>query len=133
MAHDPMARTGHDPTAAVLRLTARVIGVLAASMWIVIFAASVFHRRTQSFTFESAVLTVLGTWAAAGIAIAFRHELAGGVIAFAAGCAFAVFASLAAGRNVLLAVLVSGGPFLLAGALFAASWYRRRATGRTPG
>ncbi len=113
-------------SATVCRLIARVIGSMTAAMWIVIFVAGIVQHDQQSFTDESAILAVLTWWAILGVTIAFRHERAGSIVTLTAGCALAIFAALAAGRNIILAVLISSGPFLLSGALFAASWWLRR-------
>ena len=125
MEHRRLPKTGRS-SATVCRLTARIIGSIAAAMWIVIFVAGILQHNQQPFTGESAILAALTLWAIVGVTIAFRHEQAGSLVTLTAGCTLAIFAALAAGRNIVLAVLISSGPFLLSGALFAASWWLRR-------
>jgi lipoprotein signal peptidase len=109
-----------------MRLAARIIGVLAVAMWIMIFVGGLIAENPQPLTTESYVLIALSTCAAVGVAWAFVAERTGGLITLVVGVAFAVFALMTAGRNAWIAVLFSGGPFILAGALFLGSWYRRR-------
>ena len=64
--------------------------------------------------------------ASMGVVIAWRREAIGGAIAVIAGVALCIFAYVTAGAREGLAMAVSGGPFLLAGVLFLAGWWRSR-------
>ncbi|MCP4962876.1 MAG: hypothetical protein GY925_26870 [Actinomycetia bacterium] len=72
---------------------------------------------------EDAFLEGLGVLALAtanigAIIRAFRHQRQGGTLLLITGGLFSVFAIATAGRNHWFAALVSGGPFVLSGALF---------------
>jgi len=63
---------------------------------------------------------------ALGVLIAWRREGIGGAILVIYAVMFSTFAYFSAGRNKGFAMLVSGGPFLLIGILFLATWRRSR-------
>jgi DMSO reductase anchor subunit len=120
-----IVETNTPGSATTMRLVARVVGVLAVAMWIMIFVGGLIAENPEPLTTESYLLIALSAGAAVGVAWAFVDEKAGGLITLVVGVAFAVFALVTAGRNAWLAVLFSGGPFILAGAFFLGSWYRR--------
>jgi hypothetical protein len=68
-----------------------------------------------------------------GVLVAWFREGLGGAILLTVGVAHSTFALFAAGHNRGLAMLISGGPFLLIGVLFLASWWRAGRTGRRQG
>ncbi|RMG45280.1 MAG: hypothetical protein D6723_18550 [Acidobacteria bacterium] len=58
--------------------------------------------------------------------IAWWKEGLGGLLLFACGIAGSMFAGMAAGRNKAMAMLVTGGPFVVAGFFFIGSWWLLR-------
>ena len=122
----PKAR---DRTAKWVRWVARGIGSLAGVVWLFTIIASTVLEGSEEVTWEGGILAGLVIVATAGILIAWWQEGIGGTIAVIGGVALGVFASVSAGRNDAQAVLVSGGPFLIAGILFLTSW-RRSTRGR---
>jgi hypothetical protein len=105
---------------------ARGLGTLAAAWWLFVGAAEAIAGR-EPWTLEGALLAILVVANGAGAALAWWREWIGGTVLIVAGAALCLFAYLTAGRNKGVAVLVSGAPFLLAGALILAS--RRRSRG----
>ncbi|MBU2236345.1 hypothetical protein KKA01_04815 [Patescibacteria group bacterium] len=70
---------------------------------------------------ESFILTCLVIFAAVGVVIAWKNAKNGGMLTLVAGIALSVFALFSAGHNHAFAMLISGGPYIIAGALFLAS------------
>ncbi len=115
------------PSAATaMRLAARVIGVLAVALWIMIFVGGLLAENPEPLTTEGYLIIALSACGAVGVAWAFVNERTGGIITLIVGVAFSVFALATAGRNAWIAVAFAGGPFLAAGALFLGSWWARR-------
>ena len=87
-----------------------------------------------SWTFEGLMITGLTATALLGILIAWWREGLGGAVLVTVAVAHSTFAYFAAGRNKPLAMLISGGPFLVTGILFLVSWRRgmpRKQSGRS--
>ncbi|RMF69345.1 MAG: hypothetical protein D6743_01960 [Calditrichaeota bacterium] len=116
--------------AIALRWSARGVGSLAAASWLFVIIAGAVAKE-EPWTSESTVLTVLGAASALGVLIAWRKEGLGGLLLVACGIAGNIFGWIAAGRNKAVAMLVTGGPFVVAGLLFIGSWWllRRRTAG----
>jgi hypothetical protein len=60
------------------------------------------------------------------VLIAWWRDGLGGTLVVVCAIAHSTFAAIASGHHHGLAVLISGGPFLLVGILFLASWWRSR-------
>ncbi|HFB99112.1 MAG TPA: hypothetical protein ENJ62_08225 [Bryobacterales bacterium] len=106
--------------AARLRWLGRGIGAWAAACWLFILIAEGLAAE-QPWTPESTILAAIGIASAVGVSIAWRREKLGGLFLVACGIAGSIFAGVAAGRNKLLAMIVTGGPFVAAGVFFLAS------------
>jgi MYXO-CTERM domain-containing protein len=65
----------------------------------------------------------------AGVLTAWWRERIGGIVLLVIALAHGTFALISSGHNRGFAVLISGGPFLLIGLLFLASWRRRSSQG----
>jgi hypothetical protein len=91
-----------------------------AGFWLLI---GVLHAVVGSdpWTWESAVMVVLMVSSALGVLIAWWREGLGGFLVLTCGVAHSTFAYISSGHNKALAVLISGGPFLLTGILFLVS------------
>ncbi len=114
-------------------VAARIVGTTASIWWVFILVASLIAEGFDSIEAEGTVLVALIFFAVIGVAIGFTREDIGGVIALLAGVALGVFAVITAGRNHWLAVLVSGGPFILTGVLFLLSAHRNAQQGHGSG
>lgn len=107
-----------------MRWLGRGIGSFAGAWWLFIAIAEVIVDRT-SWSLEGAVLGGLVGVTALGVLVAWWRERIGGTIVVVGAAALCVFAYVTAGYNKGLAVLISGGPFLVAGILFLESWRQR--------
>ena len=104
-----------------IRWTARIIGLTASLMWLFILIASLIEEGFGAMVTEGMMLGALVGIAVIGVVVGISNEETGGAIALPAGIALAVFAAVTAGRNHWLAILVSGGPFMISGTLFMLS------------
>ncbi len=118
-----MTNTSHTDERATRRLrrTARATGSLVAAFWLFMGIAHAVSE-SEPLTSEGAIMAGLMCASVLGVLVAWRREGPGGAILVACGVAHSTFACFAAGRNHAFAMLVSGGPFLLIGALFLLLW-----------
>ena len=108
----PVRREGR-----ILRFISRAIATGATLFWLFVLSASVFVEEAGGTSIEGWFLLGLIMAAAAGSVVMYLRQGTGSVVVLIAGVALAVFAVVTAGRNQLLAVLVSGFPFIVAGLL----------------
>ena len=113
-----------------LRWTARIIGTLLAGFWLFAgIASGIAEPAPWPLPWESMVMAALMIVSVAGVLIAWWREGIGGAVLVTVGVAHCVNALIQAGHNRLLAVLISGVPFIVVGILFLVSWSRSRASG----
>ena len=120
-----------DTTTKWMRWIARGIGSLAGTFWLLSLTvgltvgliAEVIGGHT-TWSLEGAMLGGLVIFVALGVLVAWRREGTGGMIVLIGAIALCAFAYVTAGRNKVFAMLISGGPFLVAGILFLACWHR---------
>jgi hypothetical protein len=112
-----------DRLTASLRWSARAVGSLPALGWVSVGLVSALLER-EPWTRESAWMVLLISVLTLAVLLAWRREKLGGALLVVGAVAFGLFAYVTAGRNKGYAMLVSGGPFLLSGALFLAAWRR---------
>ena len=120
-----------DRTTKRVRRTARAIGTFAGAYWLLAVIGSFIAEMLSNsarLTLEGVILGILVIAAALGVLVAWRREGVGGTIVVVCGAAHSVFAYVVAGHHKGFAVLVSGVPFLVAGALFLVSWRRSRSS-----
>jgi hypothetical protein len=112
-----------------LRRTARIIGTLLAGFWLFAgIASGIAEAAPWPLPWESMAMAALMIVSAAGVLIAWWREGIGGAVLVTVGVAHCVNALIQAGRNRLLAVLISGVPFIVVGILFLVSWSRSKAS-----
>ena len=122
-------------SADVPRWIARVIGSLASAIFLLIIIAGALSGE-EPWTAESTILTVLFAASALSVLIAWWKEGLGGSLVTACGIAGCIFGGVAAGRNKLVAGLITGGPFVVAGFFFIVSqrlWGEETAGSLRPG
>ena len=112
-----------------LRWLGRGTGSLVAGFWLFIAVVGAVGGA-EPWTLESSILTGLIVCSVAGVAVAWWREGLGGTLLLVIAAAYGLFAYFAAGHNKGMAVAVSGGPFLVVGLLFLASWWGRRKDGQ---
>jgi len=116
-----------DTTTKWMCWLARGIGSLVGAFWLLSLIASliveVIGGRTP-WSLEGAILAGLVIITALGVLIAWRREGIGGTIVAIGAIALGTFAYITARFNKVWAMLITGGPFLVAGTLFLACWRR---------
>ena len=121
-----------DPGAKRMRRVARGVGSFVAAFWLF---AGIGSGMAESgpMGLEDAIMAVLITSTVVGVAVAWWRERIGGTMLLVCAVAHSTFAYFAAGHNKGFAMLISGGPWLVVGLLFLASWRRsRRSRGPLP-
>jgi hypothetical protein len=108
-----------------LRWAARGVGSLVAGYWLFIALAYAIGGH-EPRSAESLTMTGLIVSSTAGTLIAWWRARIGGIVLLVIAVAHSVFALIASGHHRGVAVLIAGGPFLLAGLLFLASWWKTR-------
>ena len=108
-----------------MRWIAHGIGSFASAFWLLVGVGEAISEPTP-WSLEGAMLAVLLTTTVLGVLIAWWWEEIGGTIVMIDALALCTFAYVTVGRNKTFAMLLSGGPFLVASILFLASWRRTR-------
>lgn len=103
-----------------LLLTGEIIGTIASVFWIVVLVLSAF-TESEPVTWEGVLLFLLVAGASTGIAISYRRLRMGTHVVLTFAFLLGIFAIASAGHNHWLAVLISAGPFIVAGVLFLLS------------
>jgi hypothetical protein len=118
-----MANIGKNPGRAARWLCpfARLWGTLAAAVWLVVWVLAGVSGDAP-WTAESSVLATLIIASVLGVIVGWWRAGFGGMLLVIAAVAHAIFAYLTAEHNQGLSILVTGGPFLVAGALFLLCW-----------
>jgi hypothetical protein len=113
-----------------LRVFARMVGLLAlltAVLYLRALASGGFLYRGDSETIPvTTILFVLMLVAAAGLVLTWKWECLGGVVAVLGSIAVAVIVYSTFSENRLLATLIYSSPFLVAGTLCLADWWKHR-------
>lgn len=128
-----MQGSSADAATKWVRWMARGIGSLAGAFWLLSLIASLIVELIEGhgpWSPEGAMLMGLVIFVALGVLIAWRREGIGGLVAVIGAIALCIFAYVTAGHNKGFAMLISGGPFLVAGILFLACWRRSERQGR---
>ena len=120
-----MLNTNHTDgrTTRWIRWTARGIGAFVAGYCLLMGVVYGISEPGPE-TWEDWVMAGLIITSVLGVLIAWRRERIGGTILVICAVAHSTFAYIAAGHNKGFAMLISGGPFLLIGALFLTSWHK---------
>ena len=120
-----MSEDRANRTAKPVRWIARITGSLVAAFWLFIGIVSGIGEPAP-WPLESAILAALIIVSALGVLIAWWREGLGGLVIIGCAVANSVFAFFAAGHSRGMAILIAGGPWLVVGSLFLASWHRSR-------
>ncbi len=117
------AKSTDDRATKWMRWIARGVGSLVTGFWL--FVGIVFGVvDPEPWTLESGSMAGLVISSTLGVLIAWWRDGLGGLILVICAIAHSTFAYFSSGHNTGLAMLISGGPFLLSGILFRASWSR---------
>jgi len=117
-----------DRTARWLRRIARGMGALVAALWLFTLFVHIVAAigEPEPWTLESAMMAGWMITAPLSILIAWWREGIGGTILVIYAVAFSTFGYVTAGHNKVYAMSITGGPFLVVGLLFLASWWRAK-------
>jgi hypothetical protein len=124
------SRSTGDQAIRWIRWIARGTGSSVAAFWLLMGVLSGIIEPGP-WSLESAIMAGLIVTSALAVLVAWWREGIGGTMVVVCAVAHSVFAYVASGHNRGLAMLISGGPFLVIGILFLASWWRSRGA-RTP-
>lgn len=116
--------TNRKPPHPGLKWSGRVLGSLSALFWVlstVLSGITEILRTRRIPSLEGSVLLLLVIFNSAAVGISWRKIRLGGLLVVAGGILLSIFAVITAGHNRIFAVLVSGFPFLVAGALLVLS------------
>jgi hypothetical protein len=108
----------------MLQRFGRLLASASVALYGVMFLGSYFHEPAGAYLALLAVVAI----AAAGAVAAWLNDSAGGVMLVGAGVAMAICAGVVAEKNRTAAILLTSGPFLVAGlallsaAAFHAQW-----------
>jgi len=108
-----------------LRESAHTLGVTIAVLWIL---AGIGYAILDPWTWKSELVIAFLFFLGLGVGIAWWKEGIGGIMLIVLSVAFSIFACIEATRNHVLAVFLSGVPFLIVGILFLATWRRAKKT-----
>jgi hypothetical protein len=108
---------------------ARAVSLLATAIWFLIMLDIIlceFVVGCITITWETAFLVFLVAVSALSVVFAWRREGAGGLAMIIWGLAFTVIAYVTSHPYQIVSMLATGVPFIIAGSLFLASWWRLR-------
>lgn len=106
-----------------------ILGTLAGVFWLASLILNAIQELSDGVlpnSIEGPLLALLVLSASASVGFSWRNLKVGGVLTTGSGLALSIFAYFSSGHNHLIAALVSGFPFFLAGILitFSARWKR---------
>jgi len=113
----------------VLHWLGRGVGWLVAAICLLIVASEVVWSQTPPFTEahrQGVVLVGLILVTVLTALAALRWPRIGGTTIVIGAIALGIFAYITAQQNRIIAAVVLGGPFLLAGILFLMNWWGSR-------
>lgn len=116
-------KEGADRTTAIIRWAARAIGTIVVLFWLLIAVGYGITEPSQ-MTLDDMIMVVLVAGTTLGLTLSWINEKTGGIITLLFGLAHSTYALVEAGHNQGLAMLISGGPFILVGILFLIAFRR---------
>lgn len=114
-------KQGSSRSARWLRWISRIAGTLVAGFWLSMGILSAIFER-EPWTVEGFIMASLIVASAVGVGLAWWRARLGGIVLLLVGVAHCIFALVEARHNVAFAVLISGVPYLIVGALFLLAW-----------
>ncbi|SHH58445.1 hypothetical protein [Thermosipho atlanticus] len=101
----------------------KILGFIVISFWVFILLGHIFGAANEHLQFtetaimEGVILTLLIFTEIVGFLLNFKYKRLGATIVIIGALFLCVFAGITAGHNKLLAISVSGLPFLIVGIL----------------
>ncbi len=96
---------------------ARIIGLSAGFFWVFVLLSGSFERNSP-YKLQLMLVFILICINFASVVLALWSERIGGVLLVVSSIVLCAFAFFVSGQNRIVAMLVSGFPFLLSGVLF---------------
>ena len=109
-----------------IRKIARIASVIVGGYWAFALSMEAIMLKKMVWNLETTLLATLVVILLIGVVIAWINEKIGGTVLILAGIGFSIFAYFSAGRNQILAMSVSGVPFIICGILFLIAWMRKK-------
>ena len=122
-------QTGQGPTTA-MRWTARILALLAVGLF-VFFAVDLGARVFPTLRWgpQGIPLLIVVGIALAGVLVAWRWELVGGIMTVAGATGIVALVCLGSGMDMLFCAFLFSLPLYVAGALYLGCCWRTRALG----
>lgn len=99
------------------RKIGRILGIIIISIWIIIFLGELFgggdEYLVEGAELQGMILFLILLIEMFGFVLNWKFRKVGALIVIIASIDLLIFAGVTAGRNVLLAMSVSGLPFLI--------------------
>ncbi|MBO8160441.1 MAG: hypothetical protein H0Z24_02295 [Thermosipho sp. (in: Bacteria)] len=103
------------------RRIGRILGIIVISFWLFIFFSHIFggadEYLTESAKVQGTILVLLILAEIVGFILNWKYRKLGATIVLIGAIALCIFAFVTAGQNKLMAISVSGLPFLILGIL----------------
>ena len=109
-----------------IRKIARIASVIVGGYWAFALSMEAIMLKKMVWNLETTLLVTFVVILLIGVVIAWINEKIGGTVLILAGIGFSIFAYFSAGHNKILAMLVSGVPFIICGILFLITWMEKR-------
>ena len=109
-----------------IRKIARIASVIVGGYWAFALSMEAIMLKKMVWNLETTFLVTLVVILLIGVVIAWINEKIGGTVLILAGIGFSTFAYFSAGRNQILAMSVSGVPFIICGILFLIAWMGKK-------
>ena len=110
-----------------MRLTARVIGLVASGFWLIsLITSGIFEALAGDWEaiveIEGILLVVFAAIALAVCVVSWWRERLAGILLVLIAIGFGAYSGAIAGRNHIIVGLMIGLPYLIAGVLLLYSW-----------
>ena len=109
-----------------IRKIARIASVIVGGYWAFALSMEAIMLKKMVWNLETTLLVTFVIILLIGVVIAWINEKIGGTVLILAGIGFSTFAYFSAGRNQILAMSVSGVPFIICGIFFLISWMGKK-------
>jgi len=109
-----------------IRKIARIVSIIVGGYWAFALSMEVIMLKKMVWDLETTLLVTFVVILLISVVIAWINEKMGGTVLILAGIGFSIFAYFSAGHNKILAMLVSGVPFIICGILFLITWMEKR-------
>jgi hypothetical protein len=122
----------HYNLAGGMRLAGQIVGLAAGGFYFAFITgeaiSEIIAKGWAAFTAQGILLGILIVLALAGGIMSWWRERLGGILLLLAAIGLGILIGAYAGQSRLIAWLIIGLPFLIAGGLLLAAWWLERET-----